>query len=60
MTSKKDENHSIIPPRKKKKKTTMSSPLKIKAQPYDWPLNEPMSAETTALVVIDMQADCKS
>lgn len=37
----------------------MPSPRRIKAEPYAWPLNAPMSAETTALVVIDMQADCK-
>ncbi|GBE80164.1 Isochorismatase hydrolase [Sparassis crispa] len=32
----------------------------IAAQPYQWPLDGSLSPSTTALVVIDMQNDCKS
>lgn len=37
----------------------MLLPNKIKAEPYAWPSNTSMNCDTTALVVIDMQADCK-
>lgn len=37
----------------------MSFPNKIKAEPYFWPINTSLSRDTTALVIIDMQADCK-
>lgn len=31
----------------------------IEAQPYKWPHDGSLSPETTALVIIDMQKDCK-
>lgn len=37
-----------------------STTNKVEAEPYAWPIRSSMSAETTALVVIDMQRDCKS
>lgn len=37
----------------------MSIMPKIKAEPYAWPVNSEISAKNTALVIIDMQADCK-
>ena len=33
--------------------------MSIKARPYDWPHNASLNPRTTALVVIDMQVDCK-
>lgn len=35
------------------------SPYKITAEPYAWPSNAPLNRESTAIVVIDMQNDCK-
>lgn len=32
---------------------------KVIAQPYDWPIANSMDRSNTALVVIDMQVDCK-
>lgn len=37
----------------------MLPPSKFKAVPYAWPSNAPFHCDTTALVVIDMQVDCK-
>lgn len=33
---------------------------RVSARPYDWPHDGTLSRGTTALVVIDMQNDCKS
>lgn len=33
---------------------------KIKAEPYEWPSVDDISPSNTALIVIDMQNDCKS
>jgi hypothetical protein len=33
---------------------------KMIAAPYDWPHDASFSPENTALVIIDMQRDCKS
>jgi len=32
---------------------------RVDAQPYHWPHDAPMDSNTTALVIIDMQKDCK-
>jgi hypothetical protein len=32
---------------------------RVDAQPYNWPHDAPMDSKTTALVIIDMQNDCK-
>jgi hypothetical protein len=32
---------------------------RVEAQPYNWPHDAPMDSKTTALVIIDMQNDCK-
>ncbi|KAH9911989.1 uncharacterized protein B0H18DRAFT_1127765 [Fomitopsis serialis] len=37
-----------------------NKPSTISARPYDWPHDGALSPATTALVVIDMQNDCKS
>lgn len=37
----------------------MSLPNKIEAEPYAWPSNTSFNCDTTALVIIDMQSDCK-
>jgi hypothetical protein len=31
----------------------------VKAEPYDWPHDGTFNPQTTALVIIDMQMDCK-
>lgn len=55
-----------LPERKPLKTLSISdlsfSPMdaSIDAQPYRWPHNGGFSPETTALVIIDMQKDCKS
>lgn len=36
-----------------------SSDCRVVADPYGWPHNGSLSPETTALVIIDMQRDCK-
>lgn len=42
------------------KSIMMAAPNKIDAEPYVWPINSSISAETTVLVIIDMQCDCES
>jgi hypothetical protein len=32
---------------------------RVNSQPYNWPHDAPMDSKTTALVIIDMQKDCK-
>jgi len=32
---------------------------RVDAQPYNWPHDASMDSKTTALVIIDMQKDCK-
>jgi hypothetical protein len=33
---------------------------KIQAEPYRWPLTTNITKDNTALVIIDMQRDCKA